>query len=128
MSIKFKAIERENPQSEGDSKFYATAVMKGYYDLETIAEQISKVCTVTVHDVRAILSSLQQHIGWALAMNGSVRLGQLGSFHVRTNSKSVTDKNDLSTNLITNLKVNFTPSVGLYEKVNVDVVDFKKED
>ena len=128
MSIKFKSVERVNPNDETESGFYAQTVMKGYYDLETIAEQISKVCTVTVHDVRAILSSLQQHIGWALAMNGSVRLGQLGSFHVRTNSKSVTDKDDLSTNLITNLKVNFTPSVGLYEKVNVDVVDFKKED
>ena len=128
MSIKFKAIERENPQNEGESKFYASTVMKGYYDLETIAEQISKVCTVTVHDVRAILSSLQQHIGEALAMNGSVRLGQLGSFHVRTNSKSVADKDELSTDLITNLKVNFTPSVGLYERINVDVVSFKKED
>lgn len=128
MSIIFKSIKRRNPQNEDEEKYYAQTVMKGYYDLETIAEQISDVCTVTVHDVRGILSSLQQHIGEKLSMNQSVRLGQLGSFHVRTNCASVEDRSELSTDLVKCVKVHFVPSSGMHREINLDVVSFKKED
>ncbi len=48
-------------------------------NLEQVATNISRECTVTVHDVKAVLSSLQEQIILALQDGKSVRFGDLGS-------------------------------------------------
>lgn len=126
MSINYKVIQRENPQNNEEVKYYASLNSKGYYDLEDIANKIAQECTVTVHDVKAILSSLQQHIIEHAQNNESVRLKDLGSFHPRTNCVSVEDESELSTSNITKVRLHFTPSSKMHQIFNLATCKFNK--
>ncbi len=80
MAISYKVVPRKKPGTD-TFKYYATAYAQGYQTLDTIAEAMALESTVTEHDIKAVLSSLQQHIIAALKNGQSVRLGDLGSFH-----------------------------------------------
>ena len=84
--INFDVIQRRNPK-DGTVKFYSQAQTSEYMTLEDIAENISRECTVTVHDIKAVLSALEEQIIIALQAGRSVRFGDLGSFHVTLQSK-----------------------------------------
>ena len=79
--------------------------------LDELAEEISGSCTVTKHDVKAVISVLEEKIIKALRNGQSVRLGDLGSFHALISSKAAatTDAFEKSEN-IRGLLVRFTPS------------------
>ena len=91
--IYYNVIKRKSPK-DGTVKFYASAQNGTYMNLEQVATNISRECTVTVHDVKAVLSSLQEQIILALQDGKSVRFGDLGSFHVTVRSKGAENKSD----------------------------------
>lgn len=49
-------------------------------DLAAIAEEISKRCTLTIHDVKACVSALCEVVGEHIGRGHSVQLGELGTF------------------------------------------------
>lgn len=124
--IRFKATVKNNPQTGEVAGYYATVVSRGYYDLDDIAEKIAANCMVTVHDVKGVLSALQQHIGEALQMNQSVRLGDLGSFRAVVNCSAVQDYNELDTSLIKKVRAEFRNGAGMDEKINTYTCSFEK--
>ena len=128
MSINYYPLERANPNNSSESAYYATARMKGYKSLDEVSEQIAAECTVTEHDVKAILSSLQQHIITQLQDNRSVRLGDLGSFHIRTNCYAVEDESELSTSNLKGVRVHFCKSARLLKEFNVNRCSFNRID
>ena len=83
--INFDVIQRRNPK-DGTVKFYSQVYTSEYMTLDDIAENISRECTVTVHDIKAVLSALEEQIIIALQAGRSVRFGDLGSFHVTLKS------------------------------------------
>ena len=85
--INYETISRKNPNDPTKSAFYPVAVIKGFIDLDTLCNEVSAECTVTEHDVKGVLSALQSHILTNLQNGNSVRLGDIGSFHIRVNSK-----------------------------------------
>lgn len=66
--------------SDGSVKYFAQFAPVTPVNLNDIANRISKTCTVTEHDVKAVLSALQEQILYSLSDGHSVRLGDLGSF------------------------------------------------
>ena len=126
MSINYYVIPKENPLKEGDTKYYAAAKMKGHIDQEELCQAIAQECTVTEHDVKAILSALQQHIIQKLLQNQSVRLGDLGSFHIKTNCEGVEDPDELSTDNLKAVKVHFRKSARMLREMAVDECKFNK--
>lgn len=126
MSIQFKAVAKNIPTTATFAGYYPTVVSKGYYDLDDIAERIAANCMVTVHDVKGILSALQQHIGNRLQMNQSVQLGDLGSFRPVVNCTAVTTYADLSTGLIKKIRAEFRASAGMDEAINLQTCSFDK--
>ena len=71
--IYYNVIKRKSPK-DGTVKFYASAQNGTYMNLEQVAANISRECTVTVHDVKAVLSSLQEQIRrpWVFPRNRQV--------------------------------------------------------
>lgn len=110
--INYNIIERKSPK-DGSVKYYAQASNSDYLTLTDIAENISRECTVTVHDVKAVLSALEEQIILALQNGSSVRLGDLGSFHVTLKSKGVSSKDEFSTSDIERVMVRFIKSVNM---------------
>lgn len=86
MSISLKPVARKSPK-DGTVKYYLTVESKGSVELKDLAEDIAGTCTLTAADVIAALDALELAIASELKFNRSVRLGDLGSYHIRANSK-----------------------------------------
>lgn len=93
--IYYNVIKRKSPK-DATVKFYAQSRISSYLTLDQIAENISRECTVTVHDIKAVLSSLQEQVILALQDGKSVRFGDLGSFHVTLKSGGAESKEEFT--------------------------------
>ena len=107
--IKYNLISRKNPATK-EFAFHATAVPVNPIGLDEIAEEISGKCTVTVHDIKAVVSALEEVTFKHLRNGNSVRLGDLGSFHARISSAGAASEEEFSPELLRGIKVRFMPS------------------
>ena len=108
--IKYYLISRKNPITK-EYAYHANATSVTPIMLDELAEDISGSCTVTKHDVKAVISVLEEKIIKALRNGQSVRLGDLGSFHARISSKAAATTDDFEqSEHIRGLLVRFTPS------------------
>lgn len=78
-------------------------------NLNDIANRISKTCTVTEHDVKAVLSALREQIVYSLSDGHSVRLGDLGSFRPTLCSMSHATPEEVSASSVKHVRTLFTP-------------------
>ena len=90
--------------------FYANAFPVNPIGLDEIAEEISGKCTVTAHDIKAVISALEEVMFKHLRNGNSVRLGDLGSFHARISSAGAATEEEFSPELLRGIKVRFMPS------------------
>jgi predicted histone-like DNA-binding protein len=72
-----------------------------------LSELISKECTLTAHDVKAVISALEEHVTRALLDGKSLRLGDLGSFHPTVKSKGADAVNKFKSKDIEKVNVRF---------------------
>ncbi len=83
MAVPFSASGKTNPQNAtAPLLYYPRAGNSGAVDLDVLAENISKKCTVTEADCYAVIISLEAEITTELEQGKIVRMGQLGSFQV----------------------------------------------
>ena len=110
--ITFKIVKKKSPTDSTVQKFYPVLLSSGYTDLDNVAARISEVCTVSVHDVKGVLQALEQQLSATLQEGKSVRLGTLGSFHIRVNSKrgGKTSADDVKTDDVASLRIHFSKS------------------
>lgn len=104
--LKYNVIPRKNPVTKS-VQYYAQLAPVTPMRLAEVAEAISRQCTVTVHDVKAVLSALDEHVTEALLNGRSVRFGDLGSFHVTLGSKGTADAESFKVANIQKIKVRF---------------------
>lgn len=107
--IKLKVIPRKSPK-DGTVKYYVAVKRTGHIDLDTLSEEIVRECTLTEHDVKGVLSALQDNLIDELQNNRSVRLGDLGSYHVGANSKGADELEDVSLDLLKGFRIHFNKS------------------
>ena len=108
--IKYYLISRKTPITK-EYAYHANATSVTPIMLDELAEDISGSCTVTKHDVKAVISVLEEKIIKALRNGQSVRLGDLGSFHARISSKAAATTDDFEqSEHIRGILVRFTPS------------------
>ena len=120
MAIPYKVIPVKQPGKQGEVKYYGRPVLQGSLSLEEIAARMALESTVTEHDVKAILSSLQQHVIDALKSGQSVRLGDLGSFHLTFTGKGTEKKEDYSVkSQLKAVRVQFTKSARMRRELSL---------
>lgn len=107
--MKYTLVESKNPRTE-EPMFYASAAPVNVVKLATIATEISQNCTVTPHDIRAVISALEERIIGHLQQGHSVRLGLLGSFRPTVRSRSAKTPLEFTNKNITGIGVVFTQS------------------
>ncbi len=128
--LKYNVISRKNPQTN-EVKYYGQLEAATPVKLATLTDVISRQSTVTVHDVKAVLSALEEHLITFLCNGSSVRLGDLGSFHLTMKSKGALTKEDFSSGNIKRVCVRFTPSSNmryLLDKTNPNIQFLKQEE
>lgn len=107
--LKYLLISRKNPITK-EYAYHASAIPVTPIHMDELAQDISDNCTATVHDVKVVISALEEAIYKALRNGKSVRLGDLGSFHARIASKSAATEEDFKQENLLGVKVRFTPS------------------
>ncbi len=107
--LNYTIIPRKNPQSR-ETKFYAQLTPTTPVVLSVLADVISKQSTVTVHDVKAVISALEEHLVNYLLQGNSIRLGDLGSFRLTIRSGGAESEEAFDSNLIKGVSVRFTAS------------------
>ena len=117
--LKYRVIPRKNPQTK-ETKFYAQLEHVVPVTIETLAKDISDSCTLTLHDVKAVLSALEEHISKALRFGKSVRLRDLGSFYPTLSSSGAETEKDFKTNMIKSVNVVFRKSAKMMYGFNVN--------
>ena len=107
--LKYKVIPRKNMLTDV-VLFYGQIKPDVAVKLDELVENISQECTVTRHDVKAVLSALQEQMYKAIRSGRPVYLGDLGSFRPTISTQGVEDKEDFKSNNIRSINVRFRPS------------------
>lgn len=92
------------------NQYAIVAKALGRIGINELAVEMSAESTVTRHDVKAVLSSLEDHIMRNLRKGNTVQLGDLGSFYLTLNSSLVDTPEEVSPLQIKGVNVRFTPS------------------
>ena len=122
--LKYYVTPRKNPQTK-EIKYYAQLDHVTPITLDTIAQEISDSCTLTLHDVKAVISALEEHISKALRYGKSVRLRDLGSFYPTLSSDGVENEKDFKSTLIKSVNVVFRKSAKMMYGFNVENPEIK---
>ena len=78
----FKITERENPLDRSQKKFYAAPSYTEDVNLRKLAEDISKNCTLTPADVKAVLTALSDYLRKTLLNGNRLKMDDLGTFNI----------------------------------------------
>lgn len=116
--IYYRVVKRQDPASK-TPKFYAQAKQQSFINLEQVASNISSKTTFTIHDVKGVLSALQEEVILALRDGKGVRLGDLGSFHTTLQSHGAATKEAFTTANLTHLRVRFARSAKMCSALNL---------
>ena len=125
--IKFVIKGKKNPQKKTETKYYAQIAPTTPLMLPQIVKLIEKRSTVSSSDIKAVLDALQFEIIHALQTGNSVRLGDLGSFHLTISSKGTATEEEakkVGANLIKKVSVQFVKSAEMGRAFSLDELSF----
>ena len=115
----YSVKQRQNPlDRQADSKYYASAEYGEEIDVNDLAKEISKSCTLISADVVAVIESFLDKMPFYLKNSNRIRLNKLGIFKLSFSSNGHEKEEDVSSNDITNLRVLFTPSAQLKKELS----------
>ena len=117
--LKYNLISRKNPVTK-EFAFHASLVPVNPVRLAELAQEVSDNCTVTVHDVKAVISALEERIYKSLRNGQSVRLGDLGSFHPTISSSGAATEEEFSAENIRGIRVRFIGSSKLRYEMSLN--------
>lgn len=124
--MKYKMIQRANPQDRTQIKWYAAPVNEGRVTQREIAADIVELSSLSRGDISNVIESLITVVPRYLMLGRSVNLGDLGTLRISFGSEGVDDKEQFVPSMIKGVKVVFTPSVQLkdaIEKIRLESVD-----
>lgn len=109
--IRYKIIGRKKPgTADGPILYYPVIADVHPVSIDQVAELIESESTVSLADIRAVLTSLEKVVIRELKDGRSVRLGDIGSFRpTLVCEKAQTDPKLITADSITRLRVRFTP-------------------
>lgn len=115
----YSVTKRQNPlDRQADSKYYASAEYGEEIDVNALAKEISKSCTLTPADIVAVIQSFLDKMPQYLKSSNRIRLNKFGIFKLSFSSIGHEKAEDVSSNDIKNLRVLFTPSAELKKELS----------
>ena len=113
----YSVTKRQNLlDREADSKYYASAEYGEEIDVNKLAKEISKSCTLTPADIVAVIESFLDKMPQYLKSSNRIRLNKFGVFKLSFGSVGHEKAEDVSSNDITKLRELFTQSAELKKR------------
>ena len=122
--MKYKLIERANPQNREQTKWYASPVNDGKVSKTDLSKEIAGISSLSRGDVSNVIENMLEAIPKYLLMGKSVSLGEFGTLRLSFSSEGVDSANNFNTSKITGVKVRFTPGTEL--KRAIEAISFEK--
>jgi len=123
--VKITPISKSNPQDRlAENKYYAQVVSSGKTDLERLAYLVSNQSTVREGDCYAVILSLLHNIVDELKQGKIVKLDKLGSFQIGINSDAVDTAEEVSVNVVNNVRIKFRPDKRMKNSLNIKTIEF----
>ena len=117
MTIELKTLSRKNPITK-DVAYYANIVSQQPLERADLLDRIEKRSTLSSADIKGALDAIEYEIKQALLEGRTIRLGDLGSFHLTVTTKGVEKANQWQpAQHILGTKVRFIPSASLRKAV-----------
>jgi predicted histone-like DNA-binding protein len=123
--VKYKIIQRENPQDRTKVKWYASPVNEGKITKTDLAKEIVNISSLSRGNVSNVIESLLDVIPKYLLMGRSISLGELGTMRISFGSEGVEEAKDFNASKINGVKIVFTPGVEL--KKQLGDIHFEQE-
>ena len=112
----YSVTKRQNPLNrEADSKYYVSAEYGEEIDVNALAKEISKSCTLTSADIVAVIESFLDKMPQYLKSSNRIRLNKFGIFKLSFSSIVPEKAEDVSSN---DINVLFTPSSELKKELS----------
>jgi predicted histone-like DNA-binding protein len=125
MSVKFNVVERGNPGNpEAPKKHYPSIVSNGRLTLRQLAQEISKISTVSSTDTMAVLEAFLSTIPSELAKGNIVELGDFGNFWLKSSAEGADTPEAVRARQISTVLPRFNP--GKEFKKVLDTIEFEK--
>lgn len=122
--MKYKLIERANPQDRTKVKWYASPVNEGKVTQRDIAKDIVVSSSLSRGDITNVIENLLDTLPKYLVMGKSVSLGEFGTLRLSFSSEGVDAADQFSASMIDGAKVIFTPGVEL--KKAIEDISYEK--
>jgi len=125
--IKYVIQAKKNPLKKEEVKFYPQAAPTTPVTLAQIVKRIEKRSTVSSADVKAVLDALQYEVIEALENGNTVRLGDIGSFHLTIKAEgaaTAVEAKAKGAKLIKQVNVQFTKSTAMRDSFDIRSLDF----
>ena len=122
--MKYKMIQRVNPQDRTKVKWYASPVNEGKITKADLAKEVVNLSSLSRGDVSSVIENLIDILPKYLLMGKSVNLGELGTMRISFSSAGVENEKDFNASKISGVKIVFTPSVQL--KKELGAIRFEK--
>lgn len=125
MSVKYNAVPKRDPRDlSAPPKYYPSVVKSGETGLRKLAKRIAEISTVSTIDTVANLEALLIVLPQELADGRIVKLGDFGTFWLRTKTQGSDTPDEVNAKNIINVLPRFTP--GKEFKQVLDKINFKK--
>jgi DNA-binding protein, histone-like, putative len=120
MAIKFNVREKGQPGvvGGGTKKFYAAIVTDGEATVDELVKDIEKFSSLSEPDIRGVIVALENVIQNKLADGKIVRLEKLGSLYPTLSSEGVEKAEELTSNHIKEVGINYRPGDRLKKVIN----------
>ena len=117
--MKFRLVQKKNPQKREEVKYYANPVNVGHKSLDDIARDIAGCSSLTRGDVSNVLYNFIDCLPHYLRDGFSIQLGNFGSMRVTLSSKGTETEKAFKTETI-KPRVVFTPGTELKRELGTN--------
>ena len=124
--MKYKLIERPNPQNRTQTRWYASPINDGKITKDELAKEIVNVSSLARGDISSTIESLIDTMPKYLLMGKSIQLGEFGTLRISFSSEGVDAPEEFNVSKISELKVVFRASVEF--KKALENVKFEKSE
>ena len=117
-SVLYNVVAKKNNLDKNKAvKYYAQVKKAGLMTEESLENQLDKMSTLTIGDVKNVLANAQFVILDALSKGHVVQLGSIGTFGIGVRSKGTDTVKEFNATKINHIHVNFRASNAMRERM-----------
>jgi predicted histone-like DNA-binding protein len=116
MAFQYNPIKRLNPQTK-EAKWYAASRLTGKRGLKDLSKDLAEVSSLSPGDVHNVIVNLIDQLPKWLMQGSSVKLDGFGTFRLSFSSDGVETKEEVTANLIKDIRIIFEPDDQIKERI-----------